>query len=165
VPERLVENPYAYPRLQAFDELLPVATAEEAAAALPQLERRMLVIERRPGDPLEGMDGSLARGAQWRLLIDTPDRYVVETRAEHPFWLFLADANYPGWRAYLDRNRVSLYSAQLLGKAVYIPAGTHELELVFEPPSFRIGLWTSLVTLLAMSCWLLLQRVRSRRGL
>ena len=124
---------------------------------LPRLSSRVLVVESPTGELPAETTGYSVQGVRWQLLIDRPDRYEFNTIAEKPFWLFLADANYPGWNAYLDGEQVAVYSAQLLGKALPVPAGDHRLELVFEPRSFYIGLALSLVTLLSITGWALLR--------
>ena len=80
---------------------------------------------------------------------------------DRPSWFFVADVNYPGWKAYLDGAEVPVYSAQILGKAVSLPQGRHTLQLRFRPLSVYIGLLISLLT--AISTALVL--IRGRRGM
>ena len=159
---RIVENPAAYPRFQFFDEAVFVGDAQQAAAALANLERRALVVELGGGQV--PASARLPRGEQhMTLLRERSDRYVLTAGSSSPVWLYLADANYPGWHAYLDGARTPVYSAQLLGKAIYLPAGEHTVELVFEPWSFRVGLVLSLASGCALLGCLLWPRLR-RRG-
>ena len=60
--------------------------------------------------------------------------------------LFLADLAYPGWKAYVDGQETQIYRADYLFRSVFVPAGTHSVEFVYRPRSFRLGL---LITLLA----------------
>jgi len=80
-----------------------------------------------------------------------------------PAWLFLADANYPGWNAYLDGKPAPVFSAQVLGKAVAVPAGQHELVLAFEPTSFRWGAGITLLSLVLTAAALWADRRRRHR--
>jgi hypothetical protein len=147
---RIVENSFAHPRFQFFTEALAVPTMEQAAEALNHLQRPVLVIEA-PVAPLSaGATQASSSKPAHRVIHDRSGLYVLEFQAEAPAWFFLADTNYPGWNAYLDGIQTPLYSAQLLGKAVYIPAGSHRLTLAFEPQSVRIGLALSILTLCVM---------------
>ena len=56
----------------------------------------------------------------------------------------LADACYPGWRAYVDGRRVPVLLANTFTRAVRLPAGADTLNFVFAPRSFKLGLALSL---------------------
>jgi uncharacterized membrane protein YfhO len=100
---------------------------------------------------------------QITLLADEPTHYRLSVRAEEPGWLFLADANYPGWRAYVDGAETLVYTAQLLGKAIAIPEGEHQVELEFRSPSYRLGLRITQATLLAIVLLAVVAFARARR--
>ncbi|HEY6951274.1 MAG TPA: YfhO family protein, partial [Bacteroidota bacterium] len=54
--------------------------------------------------------------------------------------LFLSESYYPkGWKAILDGNEIPIYRLNYLFRGVVVPAGTHKLEMVFEPSSFYTG--------------------------
>ena len=46
-------------------------------------------------------------------------------------WLYYADANHPGWKAFLDGRDVPIANADLGFKAVRIPEGEHTVEFRF----------------------------------
>ena len=77
-------------------------------------------------------------------------------------WLvLLTDAAYPGWRATLDGEPVTIYQADGLFRGVLLPAGSHEVTFTYEPASLRYGAALSLAALLV---WLLLLTAgRARR--
>ncbi|MDQ1255609.1 MAG: hypothetical protein QG656_201, partial [Candidatus Hydrogenedentes bacterium] len=58
--------------------------------------------------------------------------------------LTFIDADYPGWRAYLDGQTVPIYRANDAFKAVLVPPGTHRIRFVFVPRSVYWGLIVSL---------------------
>jgi hypothetical protein len=76
-----------------------------------------------------------------------PERVVVETTGASDGWLVLTDAGYPGWRATVDGAPVEITRADVLFRAVPVPAGQHRVEFAYAPISFRIGVGLSLVTL------------------
>jgi len=67
----------------------------------------------------------------------------LQLTATGPGYLVLADADYPGWVATVDEQPAPIYRADILFRAIELPAGTHTIELRFEPWSVRIGLWVS----------------------
>ena len=50
-------------------------------------------------------------------------------------WLIYSDANLPTWEAYIDDQKIDIYTANYLFKSVFVPKGEH--EAIFKYP----GLW------------------------
>lgn len=71
-----------------------------------------------------------------RVSIDTPESGVLS----------LAMVDYPGWEAQLNGEPVTIRRAYGALMAAEIPAGQHILELRYNPLSYRIGAFISLVT-------------------
>lgn len=44
-----------------------------------------------------------------------------------------------GWKAYVDGVETDIYRVNYLIRAIKVPAGTHEIEMRFEPSSYAIG--------------------------
>jgi hypothetical protein len=153
----------AKPRFQIYSGCRRAASSDEALDILTKLNKPALVIEDRGAtDPCgTGLTEDIAADAPLRnftVLKARSTRYRFDVSVNRPAWFFVADANYPGWKAYLDGVEVPIYSAQILGKAVSLPAGRHELQLKFRPMSFYIGLLISLLT--AVSAAAVLIRAR-----
>jgi Bacterial membrane protein YfhO len=87
----------------------------------------------------------------------------IEAVAEAPRLLVIADADYPGWRAWLDGRRVPILKTNLALQGVLVPPGQHSLRLDFLPNSFILGLSLSAVTWLGVLAWLVLGWRRERR--
>lgn len=90
-------------------------------------------------------------------------RIGIETRSAT--WLFLADANYPGWSAQVDGVETPVYTAQILGKAVSVPSGAHEIVIRYTSRPFRWGLSVSIGSLGLMLAIILRAVSRRRRVL
>lgn len=56
-----------------------------------------------------------------------------------PGFVILADTYYPGWQAHIEGQRTPIYRANSIMRAVYVPAGRHEIHFTFRPPDFLIG--------------------------
>jgi uncharacterized membrane protein YfhO len=58
---------------------------------------------------------------------------------ENPGLLVLSDTFYPGWKAYVDGKKATIYPTDLALRSVFLPAGEHTVEFVFSPGSFKLG--------------------------
>ncbi len=62
----------------------------------------------------------------------------------------------PGWRAWVDGKPVGIYLADGLFQGVAIHEGDKEVSLSYEPASFRIGLFFTLMSLGVLGAWMAL---------
>jgi len=79
----------------------------------------------------------------------------IHVRANKDSFLFAADTNYPGWKAFVDRKPVKLYSANYCFRAVYVPKGSHEVSFVFTPTSLRVSVFLCALGLVSLCLWAL----------
>jgi uncharacterized membrane protein YfhO len=80
---------------------------------------------------------------------------------ERDGWVVISQANWRGWRAYIDGRRASLFPANHAFLSVYVPKGRHTLRLSFRPKSFVVGRAATAGTLLLLAVIILVHR---RRG-
>ncbi len=95
-----------------------------------------------------------------------PERVTIKTTAERRGLLVLTDAYYPGWRAYIDGRATRIYPANVAFRGVVVPKGTHEVEFIYRPDSFRRALylfWPSLALIVLLAGTDLLKRAKARR--
>lgn len=64
--------------------------------------------------------------------------------------LVLADAFYPGWKAYVDGKEAPIFKANHFFRAVVLAPGEHVVVFKYEPLSFKIGLIVSVFTILCI---------------
>ncbi|MFQ5812151.1 MAG: YfhO family protein [Anaerolineae bacterium] len=79
-----------------------------------------------------------------------PERIVISANLAEEGYLVLTDAHYPGWRALTDGQETPIYRADLLFRAVYLPAGQHKVEFIYDPLSFKLGAAISLTAMLGL---------------
>lgn len=146
----IMENTAAQPLFQTFTRYRPAASDDEALQLLQTPRQPELIIEAAAGQTLPPRSNADNKpdAIRFKVLTKQPTFYAIDVDAAKAGWLFLADANYPGWRATIDGQATHVFSAQLLGKAVAVPAGKHAVEFHFSSSTFRYGLWLSLLTLL-----------------
>jgi hypothetical protein len=162
----IYRNNHARPRFQLYERAKFVDSPEDALQQLVQREPGLLFVERLEASsrPQElGCDAGAGQPARMEVTQTASKHYQMTVSTECPIWLFVADANYPGWQASIDDEPVPLFSAQILGKAVRVPPGEHRIQFDYVPRSFYIGLAITLVSLaLALISLLLALRKRYR---
>ena len=78
-----------------------------------------------------------------------PREMAFEVETDQPRLLLISEVYYPaGWHATLDGVETPIYRANYLLRAVHVPAGTHEVVLRFDPKSYFMGNWISVVSTL-----------------
>ena len=107
-------------------------------------------------DVLPGEDESTAR-----ILEYDPGRVSIEATLETPGFLVLTDTYYPGWKASVDGQESKVYAADYLFRAVYLEEGEHNVEFVYDPLSFKLGLSLSGSTLLGIVAYGMTRRTKA----
>ncbi len=160
----IMENTAALPRLQTYTRNVAVSSADAALALLKTPRESELIIEDDKGFVAPSNDHPNDPDAiKYELREAESTHYVLNVHASRAGWLFLADANYPGWSAVVDGRSTPVFSAQLLGKAIAIPVGNHKIEFNFSSATFRRGLMISCVSIFIAALLLVYERQRSRK--
>ena len=90
-------------------------------------------------------------GNVW-LMAETASRLQIQVNAPVAGWLVVADTWYPGWQAHVDGRLTEILPADGMFRAIAVPAGEHQVELLYRPISFRLGALLSLLSLIAWLC-------------
>jgi len=84
-------------------------------------------------------------------LRDGMNEVVLTTDLDQPAVLVLADMMAPGWQVFIDGKPRPILTADLLLRAVAVPAGNHEVRFVYRDRAVRRGLILTVAgTLLAL---------------
>jgi type IV secretory pathway VirB2 component (pilin) len=87
------------------------------------------------------------QGGRAEIVAYAPERVVIRAESPADGYLILTDAYYPGWRATLDGEPVGILRADVMFRAVRLPAGEHEVVFTYRSRPFEIGVLISLMTL------------------
>ncbi|MDP3758221.1 MAG: YfhO family protein, partial [Candidatus Daviesbacteria bacterium] len=82
------------------------------------------------------------------ILSYSPNTIKVKTNTVSEEVLVLADQYEEGWKAQIDNKETPISPANLIFRAIKIPAGSHEVVFSYWPKSFDTGLKISLASLL-----------------
>ena len=87
-------------------------------------------------------------------------RYEIETDSATDSRIVVTESSWPGWRAYIDGRRVRMQLADHAFLSVGIPAGKHEVRVVYLPEPFVQGRAISLATLVLLAIAVVFYRSR-----
>ena len=71
---------------------------------------------------------------------------TLAVATDQPGYLVLPDAYYPGWQATVDGQPEPIRRANYAFRTVYVPAGQHTVQFVFDPLIWKVGLVVSGLT-------------------
>lgn len=71
-------------------------------------------------------------------------RITINVTTEDEAYLILNDAYYPGWKATVNGEDVPVYRANVMFRAVPVPAGDSEVIFYFEPDLWRYALYVGI---------------------
>jgi hypothetical protein len=96
-----------------------------------------------PGQTLREAEAGIDRA---EITLYAPQQVVVKADLIADGFLVLSDAQYPGWKVFVDGREERIYQADYLFRAVFLEGGKHVVEFRYSPQSYRIGLAISLGT-------------------
>ncbi len=152
--------PWAY--VVPEDRVVTVERREDALALVTaHAPSPLAIVEGPPSARPEDIDTPLVTAEVTRF---EPDSLRIEVHAPAAGMLVVNDVWYPGWRATVDGDAVSVVRANGLVRGLRVPAGDHTVAMRFEPydgPPLRWLLGASWLVLLVLALpW---TRGKSRR--
>ena len=166
----IYEVPWVLPRASLFGavEVLPEAEvlARLKDPAFNPAEKIVLSRESLSSDDLAAARPLTAAAAAPPVAarIEHYESQLVRVEAETaaPAVLMLTDANYPGWRAYVNGKPASVLYANYLFRGVILSAGMNTVEFKYEPRSFYLGGLLAIAALVILAVLVLRERSRRR---
>ena len=74
----------------------------------------------------------------------------MEVDSPEAAFLFMSEAHYPGWKAYVDGREEEILRADYVFRAIPVGPGSHRIEVVYQSLSFKVGLAVSLLTIVVL---------------
>jgi len=93
---------------------------------------------------------AVASAAQVRASHFSAHHGEIDLIAPHDSVVVVSQAYYHAWRAYVDGRPARIWRANYAFQALELPAGTHQVKLVYEDNSFRVGALISCLSLAAL---------------
>ncbi|MBY0358821.1 MAG: hypothetical protein K2W82_12525 [Candidatus Obscuribacterales bacterium] len=96
-----------------------------------------------------------------------PCTIIIDSNLASPGYLILTDTFYPGWYAseiISDQDMpLPILHANYLFRAVALPAGFSSVTFSFQPPSWTMGLYLGLGTIISIAVVLLTNKLRQKK--
>jgi hypothetical protein len=152
---KLYENHNSLPRAFLVKNFQVLNSGEEFARAFvdPNFDpRSRVLLERMPERLLALKKNStmpLLESAA-KVIIYQNNRIVLEVTTPEAALLFLSESYYPGWKAFVDGKQEEILRANFVFRAIPLGPGSHRVEVIYEPLSFKIGLSVSLLTIFVL---------------
>jgi hypothetical protein len=126
--------------------------------------RTEVLVEALPGDqPFPQSSGQDVASGSVVLTRPDPDNLRLIVNASLPSWLYVGELWTPGWTASVDGERTRLWPANLVGRAVQVPAGNHEILMEYRPPGLSTGIAVAACSLAICVAILLGECIQRRR--
>ena len=154
---RIYQNNFAYPRAFVVHEIAPSASIDESIRLLSQPSfdpSRVAVVE---NAPIEEWDMTLTDGltplpTAAEVIEQTPNSVRIRTITSQPGLLVVSDTFDYGWKAYINGSNAEVVPTNVFMRGVYVNKGESDILFVYEPLSFKIGSYISIVSLIVIIC-------------
>ena len=101
----------------------------------------------------DGGPPSLKTSTPWEFQAPRPDIFIVEGTASRPGWVSAAQIFFPGWKVWLNGERVPMEPAMGAFLQVAVPSGRSRLLFRYEPRSWMLGVLLTLLCLGGVAAW------------
>ena len=157
----IYENPFARPHATLVYNSRVLANDSQVRYRLfdESLQHNEVLFTKGPRQPPPIDDTSVWEPAT--IVSSSGNEVRIDARPKRLAYLVLSDTYYPGWKCYVDGRETPIYRGNFSMRAVLVSPGEHQIKFIFIPASFRIGMWTSLASVLL----LILLTVHERRRL
>jgi len=99
-----------------------------------------------PAEPARGVSGKVS------VLDYDAGEVTLDVDADRASFLVISENDYPGWKAYVNGEPTALLRAYGFIKAVAVLPGKSVVRLSFQPRSFQVGLFITLLSILVVGC-------------
>ncbi len=160
-PYTLAEKYAVFPPFRTVNEVM----SSTDAADLSKIDPRYMALV---NGPVPKIDKNAKTTVQFVTKI-VPEKVLVGVTTDQPTMLVTNLQWYPGWQASSIQasagvGRLPIYQVNHSFLGVYVPSGYHEIELAYQPQSFRSGLLLSELGLLGLAGLFWLNRRQNKKS-
>ena len=138
---KIFRNNNAYPRAFLVSNYKVVSNPQKIIDTMFSENfdlRKEIVLEKDPKIKLKKTSGNVD------ILKYSPNEIDIRANSSTDSLLFISDNFYPGWIARVDGKNTQIFRANYTFRAILLPKGEHMVKFIYEPESFRNGIYLSL---------------------
>ena len=144
-------NPDAMGNAWFVDSIQVVESANEESDALRTLDLRRIAVTDASFSSFAMQSSTPDPAAKAELLSYSPKRLEYRTNCSVDKTLVFSEIYYPyGWKATIDGEDAEIFRVNYTLRAMNIPAGEHNIVMVFEPESVRKGDTVAIICIIIM---------------
>ena len=132
----VIGNSWAYGHAWFVNEIVVVNTAQEEMNAVITVDTRnqaVIDVSKFP-EPKDLGSGTIT------LTSKTPNKVVFESESSEAGFAVFSDIYYEkGWKAFVNGTETPIHRANYALRGLNLPAGSNNIEFVFEPASYHTG--------------------------
>ncbi|KUY17076.1 hypothetical protein BAZ12_19075 [Elizabethkingia miricola] len=142
------ENPFANGPAWFVSEVKIAGTPNEEIDLISKVDnKKVAVVGKEDEKYLNGKTLQADPAAKIAVKTYQPNEIVYQTSSATPQLAVMSEIYYPhGWKFYIDGKETDYIKADYLLRAVYVPAGKHEIRMAFEPEVIQKGKTISLAS-------------------
>jgi len=141
---QLFENIKARDHFYLTSDYHVTSSNQEIVNTLFNPQNKSIILENSP--PIDIQSNNQSPG-EIKLTKFLPNRLEFDLSVNQPALVYINSNYYPGWKAFVDDSKTSIMRANYSFKAIPVSTGARKLILVYQPPSFTIGLSVSTISL------------------
>ena len=135
-------NPYAYGNAWFVDKVQYVDNANEEIDAVGKVDlKNTAIVDVKFKDILKGVTEGLKfdSASTVKLVSYKPNHLIYETSSHKDGVVVFSEIYYqPGWQVTIDDQPADIARANYILRAMNVPAGTHTIEMRFDPQSLHV---------------------------
>jgi hypothetical protein len=81
---------------------------------------------------------------------ESNNRLQLLVRTKEKGFFVLSDTYFPGWKVFVNGRKEKIYRANYNFRAIPLNAGEYEVRFIYDPITFKIGIFVSLFTLVGI---------------
>jgi len=159
----IYENKHALPRAYFVDNIKTLSLKQEIFDFIGSGQfdpARTAILEEEP-------EFTVQPNPENQVELISYDIHKIKLKAslKSPSLMVLSEIYYPaGWKAYVDGELTKIYKTNYILRSIFLESGDHQVEFVFGPKSFYVGLIISIITCILLIVTLIYSIKMKRQG-
>ena len=137
--KKVLFNRGVLPRAFFVDTLQVLHGKKAIFGRMKQLDfnpKKLAIIEEKPPFPIQASSENHVIIGHYSIR-----KIDLNATVAKPTQLVLSEVYYPaGWKAFVDGKQTKIYKTDYFLRSIFLQPGTHKIQFVFNPRSFKLGL-------------------------